>query len=133
MIAWEMLARKRLYRERNDTSVLLQLISEPPVRLRTVRPEVPQPLEDAVAHALATAVEHRCPTAKELADALEARFGLLTRSGLHCAPAAHTCLGTSRRGGTTRLSFGPFLDEQDIKHVAAAISTLCVEAATASV
>jgi serine/threonine protein kinase len=71
VIAWEMLARKRLYRERNDTSVLLQLISEPPVRLRTVRPEVPQPLEDAVAHALATDVEHRCPTAKELADELE--------------------------------------------------------------
>jgi serine/threonine-protein kinase len=70
VIAWELLARRRLYRERSDTAILLQLITEPPVRLRTVKPDVPQALEDAVAHALSTDVGARCPSAKQLASAL---------------------------------------------------------------
>ena len=41
----------------------------------------------------------------EVADALEQRFGILTRCGLHCAPSAHKILGTFPRG-TVRFSLG---------------------------
>ena len=60
----------------------------------------------------------------ELSSALEAQFGILTRSGLHCAPWAHKTIGTLEFGGTTRLSFGPFLTLQDIDHALDALSTL---------
>lgn len=50
----------------------------------------------------------------ELSAVLEEHFGVLTRSGLHCAPFAHKTIGTDRDGGTTRLSLGPFLDESDV-------------------
>ncbi len=50
----------------------------------------------------------------ELAAILETEFDILTRAGLHCAPLAHQCLGTLASGGTTRVSFGPFLDAGDI-------------------
>ena len=44
----------------------------------------------------------------EFAAVLESGYGILTRAGIHCAPAAHLAIGTSSEGGTTRLSFGPF-------------------------
>ncbi len=50
----------------------------------------------------------------ELSKALEEKFGILTRPGLHCAPLAHETIGTTALGGTTRFSFGPFLTPQDI-------------------
>ncbi len=49
-----------------------------------------------------------------LASALERRAGVLTRAGLHCAPWAHEAIGTAGAGGTCRLSFGPFVTEEEI-------------------
>ncbi|MEM1107374.1 MAG: aminotransferase class V-fold PLP-dependent enzyme [Planctomycetota bacterium] len=67
-----------------------------------------------------------------LALALENEFGILTRSGIHCAPLAHQTVGTADRGGTTRLSFGPFVTTQDVKYACDALSQLCeAEAAQA--
>ncbi len=63
------------------------------------------------------------PTA--LADALEKDFGILTRAGLHCAPLAHQTVGTAAHGGTTRLSFGPFVTPQDVKYACDALAHLC--------
>lgn len=60
--------------------------------------------------------------AHELAAALESQFGILTRPGLHCAPHAHAAIGTLPGGGTTRLSFGPFLSTQDVKFACDALS-----------
>ena len=57
----------------------------------------------------------------ELSSVLESQFGILTRSGIHCAPLAHAALGTVERGGATRLSFGPFLSKQDVKYATDAI------------
>ena len=37
---------------------------------------------------------------------LDSRYGIMTRVGLHCAPAAHKALGTYP-AGTIRFSFGP--------------------------
>jgi cysteine desulfurase / selenocysteine lyase len=58
----------------------------------------------------------------ELSAALETSFGILTRSGIHCAPLAHEAIGTASSGGTTRFSFGPFLTAQDVKFATDALS-----------
>jgi cysteine desulfurase family protein len=63
------------------------------------------------------------PTA--LADALEAEFGILTRAGIHCAPLAHDAMGTRSLHGATRLSFGPFVQPQDVKYATDALAELC--------
>jgi len=63
------------------------------------------------------------PTA--LADALESEFGVLTRAGIHCAPLAHDAMHTRDLGGATRLSFGPFVQPQDVKYATDALAELC--------
>jgi selenocysteine lyase/cysteine desulfurase len=60
----------------------------------------------------------------ELAAVLESGYGILTRAGIHCAPAAHLAIGTSSSGGTTRLSFGPFLSGQDVQFAADALADI---------
>lgn len=59
----------------------------------------------------------------EAAYQLEEKFGILTRCGLHCAPAAHHTLGTFPQG-TVRLSLGWFSAAEDIDAAAAAIASL---------
>ncbi len=66
----------------------------------------------------------------DLSAILESQFGILSRSGLHCAPFAHRTLGTLERGGTTRLSLGPFLSVEDVD--AAADALACVAASAYS-
>jgi cysteine desulfurase / selenocysteine lyase len=61
---------------------------------------------------------------QELSAALESSFGVLTRSGIHCAPLAHAAIGTVHCGGTTRFSFGPFLSKQDVKYATDALAEL---------
>ena len=58
----------------------------------------------------------------DLSDVLEREYGLLTRSGIHCAPLAHQTVGTHALAGTTRLSFGPFLTTQDVKYACDALA-----------
>lgn len=60
-----------------------------------------------------------------LSDELENQFGILTRSGLHCAPGAHRTIGTLKLGGTTRLSFGPFVTVDEVRKTADAIAAIC--------
>ena len=60
-----------------------------------------------------------------LSDLLEEKFGILTRSGIHCAPLAHKTFGTHRVAGATRLSFGPFLTMEDVDYVNNALSQIC--------
>ena len=64
----------------------------------------------------------------ELSAILESHYGILTRSGIHCAPLAHQTLGTLSQGGTTRLSFGPFLSKQDVKFATDALSEIATNA-----
>jgi selenocysteine lyase/cysteine desulfurase len=59
-----------------------------------------------------------------LAAVLESSYGILTRAGIHCAPLAHQTLGTLATGGTTRLSFGPFLNQQDVQYAADALAQI---------
>lgn len=60
-----------------------------------------------------------------LSDLLEREYGILTRSGIHCAPGAHAMLGTHGAGGTTRFSFGPFLSFQDVQYATDALGHIC--------
>jgi cysteine desulfurase family protein len=65
---------------------------------------------------------------QELSAVLETRFGILTRSGIHCAPLAHQALGTADCGGATRFSFGPFLSKQDVKFATDALAEVAAAA-----
>ena len=62
-----------------------------------------------------------------IAAALDERFGISTRVGLHCAPAAHKTLGTFPMG-TLRFSFGFFNTEEDVDCAVSALDTLTKEA-----
>ena len=59
----------------------------------------------------------------EAAFRLETEYGILTRCGLHCAPAAHKALGTYPQG-TVRFSPGPFTTDGEIQETLAAIRNL---------
>ncbi|MDP9173880.1 MAG: aminotransferase class V-fold PLP-dependent enzyme [Planctomycetota bacterium] len=60
----------------------------------------------------------------ELASVLESNYGILARSGIHCAPLAHEAIGTIAEGGATRVSFGPFLSRQDVNYAADALADI---------
>jgi selenocysteine lyase/cysteine desulfurase len=68
----------------------------------------------------------------ELSERLETEYGILTRSGIHCAPHAHRTFGTDTLGGTTRLSLGPFVSLQDVKYATDALSQVAETFATAT-
>lgn len=53
-------------------------------------------------------------TPSDLASGLDEEFGLLSRPGLHCSPAAHRTIGTFPQG-TLRFSFGFFNTEAEIQ------------------
>ena len=59
-----------------------------------------------------------------VAYALEQRFGILTRCGLHCAPSAHKTLDTFPRG-TVRFSLGFASTEEDVDGALDAIRQIC--------
>ncbi len=59
----------------------------------------------------------------DLAFALGRNFRIMTRAGLHCAPAAHKTIGTFPEG-TLRVSFGCFNREQDVHDCLAALAQI---------
>ena len=59
----------------------------------------------------------------EVAHGLDARFGVQTRVGLHCAPAAHRTLGTFP-AGTIRFSFGWANTQSDVARALDALNGL---------
>jgi len=65
---------------------------------------------------------HRDPA--EFGFLLDDRYGIATRVGLHCAPAAHRTLGTWPTG-TVRFSFGIFNTETETDEAADAVAALC--------
>jgi cysteine desulfurase family protein len=67
----------------------------------------------------------------ELSAVLETHYGILTRSGIHCAPLAHEAIGTASCGGATRFSFGPFLSKQDAKYATDALAEIAATARSA--
>ncbi|MEW6724661.1 MAG: aminotransferase class V-fold PLP-dependent enzyme [Bacillota bacterium] len=61
----------------------------------------------------------------ELAFVLDDRFGIMTRSGLHCAPLAHQTIGTYP-AGTLRLSLGYFNTVGEVEYVVESLGRLCL-------
>jgi len=59
----------------------------------------------------------------EIAQALDERFDIMCRPGLHCAPRAHRALGTFP-AGTVRLSLGPFTTAEEVERTLAAVAEL---------
>jgi cysteine desulfurase family protein len=59
----------------------------------------------------------------EVALALDEEFGIMSRPGLQCAPAAHHTMGTFPEG-TVRLSPGYFLEKADIEKCIEAVAAL---------
>ena len=59
----------------------------------------------------------------ELGFILDRDFGIMARTGLHCAPSAHETIGTFP-GGTLRFSLGPFNDKKDIDYTLYALDSI---------
>jgi selenocysteine lyase/cysteine desulfurase len=62
--------------------------------------------------------------AARVAVELERDYGIMTRVGLQCAPAAHKALGTFP-AGTVRVSIGHFTTEEEVRHLLAALASIC--------
>ncbi len=60
----------------------------------------------------------------EFAGLLLDKFGIETRSGLHCAPLIHEHLGTLN-GGSVRISFSKYHNVKDLDYLCGAIISLC--------
>lgn len=59
----------------------------------------------------------------ELGYILDKEYGIMTRTGLHCAPLAHKTIGSFPEG-TLRFSFGAFNDERDIDYVLSSLNKI---------
>ena len=75
VIAWELVADRRLHDTDTDVSLLLRVASEQAPPLSALVPDVPPGLEEAVARALKLDKEARCPSAWEFARQLEEAAG----------------------------------------------------------
>ena len=62
--------------------------------------------------------------AGDLAQILDASFGIATRAGLHCSPRCHEALGTMDRGGTLRVSLGATTTRADTDRLLEALSAV---------
>lgn len=62
----------------------------------------------------------------EIGERLDADFGILTRVGLHCAPAAHRTIGTFPEG-TVRMAVGAFTSDEEIDVAVDAVRTIAAE------
>ncbi len=61
--------------------------------------------------------------ASDVGTLLDVDYGILTRTGLHCAPLVHEHHGTATRG-TVRFSAGPFNTENDIDSAVKAVKEI---------
>jgi cysteine desulfurase family protein len=60
----------------------------------------------------------------ETGTCLEEKFGIITRTGLHCSSWAHQTIGTSPQG-TVRISLGYFNTEEEIDYTIKSIKAIC--------
>jgi selenocysteine lyase/cysteine desulfurase len=59
----------------------------------------------------------------EVAKILDDEFGIMVRSGLHCAPWAHEALGTASEG-TFRISLSPFTTREELDALFVALTKI---------
>ena len=63
----------------------------------------------------------------DLSFHLDHDYNIVTRSGLHCAPLAHSALGTLEEGAC-RLSLGYFSTEEEVEYVVKAVADIAARA-----
>lgn len=68
-------------------------------------------------------IVHRKTSVAELAFQLYERFGIETRSGLHCAPLAHRSIGTFP-SGSVRIALSPYHTPEDMAYLTDALEKL---------
>ncbi|MDY0339806.1 MAG: aminotransferase class V-fold PLP-dependent enzyme [Coriobacteriia bacterium] len=69
-------------------------------------------------------VAHERISADEIAFALDSRFGIAVRAGLHCSPWTHAALGTLE-SGAVRFGLGWGLDEAAVDYALDAMREIC--------
>jgi serine/threonine-protein kinase len=75
VVAWELFAGRRMRPAVEDqAALLLQVATDPPPRLRSVRDDVPAAVDEAVAHALTLDRTRRCPSAARLGELLSSAW-----------------------------------------------------------
>ena len=62
--------------------------------------------------------------AAEAGAVLNADYGIICRTGFHCAPLVHEGLGTDKLYGAARFSLGPFNTEEHIDRAIAAVGEI---------
>ena len=70
VLAWEILTGRGLYSSFDEVTALLEIVSTDAPRVRGVKSDLPQALDDAVAWALTRELEQRCPSARALSKSL---------------------------------------------------------------
>jgi len=75
-IVYEALTGKLPYERDLEVAILWAHVQEPPPKVTDVRADLPEELEDVVAHAMAKDPEERAPTAGTVATELRAALGL---------------------------------------------------------
>lgn len=74
------------------------------------------------------ALSHESIPPDRLAEDLEWGWGVLSRSGLHCAPGVHERMGTLKTGGACRLSVGPFTRRGEVEAACLALESISARA-----
>lgn len=60
---------------------------------------------------------------EDVGSILDQKYDIMLRAGLHCAPTAHSVIGTKERG-TLRIGFGYFNEKEDIDKLVEALNNL---------
>jgi serine/threonine-protein kinase len=74
VVVWELVTGRKLYDHEDDVATLLSVVTEEPPRLSSVMQGVPSALDEAVAYALTSDVNNRCPSAEALRCMLESAW-----------------------------------------------------------
>jgi serine/threonine-protein kinase len=74
VVVWELVTGRKLYDHEDDVATLLSVVTEEPPRLAQVLQGVPASLDEAVAYALTSDVNRRCPSADTLRCMLESAW-----------------------------------------------------------
>jgi serine/threonine-protein kinase len=84
VVAWELFTGRQLHQTDDPVAALLRIVTETPPRLRSVRPDLPEALDEVVASALQPDVTLRCPSVaafrRALAEAWPGRTGPAPRA-----------------------------------------------------
>ena len=64
--------------------------------------------------------------ASDVGTILDVEYGILTRTGLHCAPLIHEHHGSAPRG-TVRFSVGPFNTEEHVRAAVKAVAEIAAD------